>query len=199
MVISYPRLMLGRVLVRSGLVTERSPYFGHPDSDFSVYALAHVVTIFRPSLPWLGKTLPPFPPDTAEFTFRLGTTIPVLASALLAVLVVLFLRGPLPQRKRVLQQSLIWSAAAFLLLLFALSPRYVLSLVPLTHKIAPMFRVGVRALLFVHLGVLFILGLLFDHFLTTELGWSHEWKSRSLSPRRIALTAARVPAVVGAC
>jgi hypothetical protein len=190
MAISYPRMMLGRVLESWGVSTERTPSFAQPDNDFSIYALAHLVTILRPSLPWLGKALGPFPPDTGEFTFRLGTIVPLFACALLVVLIVLSVRCPTPQRKRTLRQCAVWSAAALLLLLFARSPDRTLSLVPLTHRIAPMFRVGVRAILFVDIGALLILGLLFDHFLRTELGWSRGCARGSFSSGRIALAAA---------
>ena len=189
MAVSYPRMILGRVLQSWGLVKERLPSFAQPDTDFSVYGLAHVVTIFRPSLPWLREALHPFPPDTGEFTFRLGTIAPAFASGLLVVLITLYVLGPSQQRKRVLQQCAVWSAATLLLLLFARSPNHLLSLVPLTHKIAPMFRVGVRAVLFVDLGALFILGLLFDHFLRMELLWWRGWTRRSFSSKRTAVAA----------
>lgn len=173
MALSYPRMLLGGLLERWGLIADRMPSFAQPDLDFSMYALAHVATIFRPSLSWLAKAIGPFRPDSVEFTFRLGTLIPALASGMLLLLVAFYFRQRSLERKHVLAQCSVWMAAGLVSLLFARTPNHFPSLVPLTRHIAPMFRVGVRAVLFVDIAGLVLLGILFDHFLRRELAlWS---------------------------
>jgi hypothetical protein len=186
MMFSYPLLTLGRILHSWGLVKERTASFARPAADFTIYALGHVKTIFRPSLPWLANVLGAFPPDTVEFTFRLGLVVPAFASALLLLLAIRCLRNASPPRTRVLQQAAVWGAAGILLLFFSLSPKYVLSLVPLTRRMAPMFRVGVRAALFVDIAALFILGLVFDRVVMVEFDWSRSWTTHRSSLKRTA-------------
>ncbi len=130
--------------------------------DFSFWSLHPWTQILMTSHPWLkALSLPDISrKGTVEQTFRLGLMLPLISLFCGVTLVKAMPKG---ERWLRVRRSLIFPilVAGLVLFAFGLRPeKYFFSLVPFTFKVAPMFRVGYRALNFFHLAAFLIFGVL---------------------------------------
>ncbi|MEI6127807.1 MAG: hypothetical protein WCQ99_14770 [Pseudomonadota bacterium] len=137
-----------------------------PWTDFIHYATGNPYYLFKPGMPFLLDLFPSkyFNNHLWEFSFRIGTVIPVCICSLFLCFTLKALLIRSNPESFVMKESLVWICGSLFIALFGLSPdRYIISLVPFTHKIAPMFRVGVRAFLFVDIALVISFTLLLSH------------------------------------
>lgn len=163
MSLSYPNLIMDRVIsLFHGRAGEEIAIHNasHKWEDFLFYSVRKPLAFFDSSVPYIkdlvaGDT---FKNDLGEFTFRIGLVIP------LSILGCMLFFGCASAFKRykkgtaAILECVIWISVAFLMFLFAVSPEKSVSLVPWTFEVAPMFRVGARAFLYIDIAaiVLFI-------------------------------------------
>jgi hypothetical protein len=148
MVVFYPGMMLPKLMpswFEISQVIERS---GHPRSDFSFYATHRMLGFFAPGFgdgfsSWNAG-------NPAEFTFRLGLAVPLAVMGMGAWAWTRLERGP-RQRFFRMMAALLMPCAAMVLLAMPEDRR--LSLATLTYHVAPMFRVGTRAYLFIDIAL----------------------------------------------
>ncbi len=160
MMVLYPTLFVTPLLARLGLQSvQPSPSPSHPDFDFELYAIKNPWALFQPGLPWLSSIVPRDvmrQAGTYEFTFPIGAVVPALG-LLLTFALALVGRGR--DRRRTARQAAVWCAAIAVVVSLSVAPSISWSLVPFTHRFAPMFRVGARATMLADVGFLMLLAL----------------------------------------
>lgn len=131
--------------------------------------------------------------ETWEFSYRIGLILPVFTVWLFLValglrriglcggaslatpsqsflppnaMIVQLTRVSSPHGDVLFGSILIWLMAALVVALFGISPEFWFSLVPLTYSIAPMFRVGARAFLYVDIALIVLFALALTAALT---------------------------------
>ncbi|MCF8070511.1 MAG: hypothetical protein K9L30_18175 [Desulfobacterales bacterium] len=159
MTLSYPHIVLGKIAELIQIGSENGvPVHNasHPWNEFLVYSVRKPMSLFSPWVPWLKQVVvgDVFKSDLGEFTFRIGTAAPVAILACILFFGYFYIFHKNEKSKVVLWECIIWMAVSALMVIFALDPRHYISLVPITFKIAPMFRVGARAFLYVDIAVI---------------------------------------------
>lgn len=151
-ILLYPTIVLPKVVALFAVKTERiaDTSFARDSFDFVAFSVRNFWYTFSPELTILQKILPAkhFKNDIWENTYRIGFLVPFLV--LVYFLVQLSSRrDQLPKIPRSLVLFLLCLPAMLISVLFALSPNtYSLSWVYFTYQIAPMFRVGIRSLVY---------------------------------------------------
>ena len=130
----------------------------HDWNSFTIYTLKTIFPVFESNIVFFDKLLnrDVFHTDIWEMSYRLGIVIPMLVLVFLYTIFVkdfsLFLQT--------VKKLCPWFFASLLMFLFTLSPENPFSLVFVTYEIAPMFRVGLRSLLYFNIGMFIILAIL---------------------------------------
>lgn len=149
--------------------------------EFVTLATDIPLYIFRPGADWAANLLPDAlfqePKSQVwpwEYSYRIGLVLPAM-TCLLFALACWLRRSPAaisptpgktsqfcPALQSVLRPALVWLGAALLIGLFGINPHYPLSLVPFTYTLAPIFRVGARAFLYVDIALIMMYTLAFS-------------------------------------
>jgi hypothetical protein len=148
MSVVYPN-MVGNPLINLFVSSEgfsSSNHHVHSWESFQEFSVENVASIFSPANSFFISLInaKDFEHNLWEMTYRIGLVLPVSVFFLLCVLFVVNKREALLTSKKLF----VWSIPATVMLLLSISPKFTLSLVPLTYIIAPMFRVATRALLY---------------------------------------------------
>ena len=149
--------MILRVLLANTQSTEPiAANFQRLDFEYTLHAMHQPQSLFAPNLPFLQSFFPPLShlKEGSEFLFRVGFIIPM--TLLVAWIYAFRNRNKSVQNKFLLGMVSICLLGSMVAFCLALKPKLALSLVPVTQAIAPMFRVSVRALLY--LQILMLLG-----------------------------------------
>ncbi len=129
----------------------------HDWNSFSIYTLKSVYPIFESNILSLDRLMnrEVFHSETWEMSYRLGIVVPCL---IIFLNFVIFIKD-FPYFILTAKKIFPWLVAASVLFLFALDVRKPYSLVFLTYELAPMFRVGLRSLLYFNVAMFSILSI----------------------------------------
>ncbi|MEZ9464550.1 hypothetical protein [Vibrio splendidus] len=147
--ILYPNAITFPLLAKLGIVELEAVTVKthvHDWGGFTFYSLAKIYHLFESDISYIRSFMDEqrFQSPLWEMSYRIGIVLPALIAI---ILYTIYLKSYVTFK--VLIKSLIpWFSASGVLLCFALSPHYKLSLVHVTYELAPMLRVGVRALLY---------------------------------------------------
>lgn len=155
--ILYPNSILFPVLEKLGLIESTSVSVKthvHDWNSFVFFSLSDVFHVFESDIGFINNLLNEgrFKSELWEMSYRIGIVCPTITIILLYTI---YIKDSVRFVELIIKLTP-WLLATLLLFLFSLSPSYSFSLVPFTYEIAPMLRVGVRALLYFDIGVLSI-------------------------------------------
>lgn len=143
--------------------------------DFKYYTAKNLPYLFSPDLRIIQSILPKsfFLNELWEFSYRIGLVIPATILFFLiyiSIQLIVFSDSNKIQNTKtnsslqtIFVTILLWLPACVLITLFTLPPDYSLSLVPFSYSIAPMFRVCVRAFLYVDITAVVLFCLIVDY------------------------------------
>ncbi len=159
MCLCYPTLVLPKIA--SPFINERTSAVNvhnavHQWWDFLYYSVRKPLSLFSSSLPGLANLsrYSPFKSDLGEFTFRIGFVLPIFIFASLISVACAYALRKSQERREFILECAAWILPALLISFFSVNPEHFISLVPITYKIAPMFRVAARAFLYVDITVI---------------------------------------------
>jgi len=152
----YPNLIFSKLtshFIAQENLTLRAANSVQPWSDFLAYSVSSPLAVFKTSLPWLNSltTGDLFGKNPGEFTFRIGLIPSIFTLFALILFGARHLFHRCDYKLSPVSESIVWIVPSILMFFFAADYREFVSLAPLTYKIAPMFRVGARAFLYVDL------------------------------------------------
>lgn len=167
MCLFYPNLVLPKIisLFRDGTSAEVAIHnAAHGWGDFLFYSVRKPLSFFSSSVPYLKNLVSGdiFKSDLWEFTFRIGLVIPLSIFAGMAFFGCSLAFGKLHKGLDAVLECGIWIFALILIFFFAISPEKSISLVPITYKIAPMFRVSARAFLYIDIAAIVLFAYTMD-------------------------------------
>jgi hypothetical protein len=155
----YPNLIGSKIisLIFGTHVRDVATNYAHGASNFTGFAIDPGWAMFRPQIPGLLSGISDIMKQdqlTGEMTFRVGFVI-------LLVSITGLVRGLRRPESR--PQALALGLICLLGFCLALKPKYGLSLAPIAMNFAPMFRCGVRSLLYSQIAMLGLSGLALSH------------------------------------
>ncbi|MFH0976566.1 MAG: hypothetical protein V1874_12360 [Spirochaetota bacterium] len=162
MCIIYPHYIGSKLIGVFNSYLNISPDHHFAWNEFIAYSLWNPATLFIPGFNFLRLFLcnislynrPVFQNTVGEMTFRIGIIIPVITLISCIYYFIKFYSKKIKSDIFIHNEFIIWVYAAVIMVIFCLNPRYIFSFVPLTFKIAPMFRVGVRSLLYFDIAII---------------------------------------------
>ena len=154
--LSFPQLLSGFFSSVLGTKAGIMENFTRLEYEYQLHAMYQPQSIFSPNLEFIRYFFGSLShlSQGSEYIYRIGFLIPV--TILLTALFCLKNIKKSHNQRHLLYFLLILTVGAGVAYCFALRPEHPLSLVPLTKTIAPMFRVSVRAVIYVQ--ILFMLG-----------------------------------------
>ena len=167
MCLFYPNLVLPKIisLFRDGTSAEVAIHnAAHGWGEFLIYSVRKPLSFFSSSVPYLKNLASGdiFKSDLGEFTFRIGLVIPLSIFVGMVFFGCSLAFGKLHKGLDTILECGIWIFALILIFFFAISPEKSISLVPITYKIAPMFRVSARAFLYIDIAVIVLFAYTMD-------------------------------------
>ncbi|OQY13949.1 MAG: hypothetical protein B6I30_01980 [Desulfobacteraceae bacterium 4572_187] len=167
MCLFYPNLIMIKIadLFQAGPGSEIVIHnANHSWGQFLFYSVRKPLSFFSSSLPYMRDLMSGelFRNDLGEFSFRIGIVLPLAILGAIVFFGYSSVSRKLENGKAVISECVIWISISVLMFFFAISPEKSISLVPITYRIAPMFRVGTRAFLYIDIAVIVLFAYTMD-------------------------------------
>jgi len=154
MIIFYSDLFL-IYFVNKPIIEIQNGKLAYTINEFVYFSADNILALFKPGSQKIFNVFGGSwcKTDVREFTsFRIGIIIPFLI--IIFIIFLFFVNKKIFKEIKI--KSKCWMIAAIFLVMLGTNPLKGISLVPFTHYLAPMFRVGARSFLFVDISIIII-------------------------------------------